>query len=53
MKTTIGKVTECFVFLPTLSLSWLKSSKGNVYFLELAWLVWYIECSTLSDRSKH
>lgn len=44
MKISVGKVVECFVFLPTLGLSWIKTSKGNVYSLSLAWLFWYIEC---------
>ena len=42
MKITKGKIFECFV-LPTLNLSWVRASKGNIYFLTFAWLYWYIE----------
>lgn len=44
MKVTTGKLTECFAFLPSLSLTWMESYKGNMYFLQFAWLYWYIEC---------
>ncbi len=53
MKIAVGKVVECFVFLPTLTLNWIKTNEGSIYFLQLVWLFWYIECSILSDRIKH
>lgn len=43
MRITTGKLTECFAFLPSLNLSWVRTSKGNIYFLQLAWLYWYIQ----------
>lgn len=43
MKITAGEIFECFVFLPSLNLSWVRASKGRIYFLQLAWLYWYIQ----------
>jgi len=43
MKITAGKIFECFVFLPSLNLSWVRVSKGNIYFLQFGWLLWYIQ----------
>ena len=33
MKITAGKVVECFVFLPALTLNWVETNEGNIYFL--------------------
>ena len=43
MKITTGRAIECFVFTPSLALSWVRISKGNIYFLQFAWLYWYIQ----------
>ena len=43
MKITAGKIFECFAFLPSLNLSWMRTTKGNIYFLQFGWLYWYIE----------
>lgn len=40
---TAGKIFECFAFLPSLNLSWMRTTKGNIYILQFAWLYWYIE----------
>lgn len=50
MKITAGKIFECFVFLPSLNLSWVRASKGNIYFLQLAWLYWYIQVRLKLDK---
>lgn len=50
MKIKTGRLIECFVFLPTLNLSWVRTLKGNIYFLQFAWLYWYIQVSTNFDK---
>lgn len=51
MKTTIGKLTHCITFLPSLTLYWIKDSKVNLYLLQLEWLRWHIECYKLNKKS--
>ena len=43
MKITVGKLAECFAFLPSLNLSWIRTSIGTIYFLQFGWLYWYIQ----------
>lgn len=32
MKIAVGKVVECFVFLPTLTLNWIETNEGSILF---------------------
>lgn len=43
MEIKAGRLIECFVFLPTLNLSWVRTLKRNIYFLQFTWLYWYIQ----------
>ena len=37
-----GKLIEAIAILPQLTLSWLVWNNRKYYFLEIAWLFWYI-----------
>lgn len=41
-----GKLVECFAFLPSLHLNWVKTSKKIIYILQFGWLHWYIQVHT-------
>lgn len=43
MRIKIGKLRECFAFLPTLHLNWIETPKGMIYYLQLGWAFWYIQ----------
>ncbi len=43
MRIKTGKLVECFAILPSLNLSWVRTTKMTIYILQFAWLYWYIE----------
>ena len=42
MKIKRGKLIECFAITPNFNFSWMRFQKGAVYYIQLAWLRWYI-----------
>lgn len=43
MKIKTGRLFRYFIFTPSLNLSWVRTARGNIYFLQFAWLYWYIQ----------
>ena len=43
MKIKTGKLIECFAFLPSLNLSWVRTCRGTIHILQFGWLYWYIQ----------
>lgn len=43
MEIKRGKLIECFAITPNLNLSWMRFQKETAYYIQLAWLRWYIE----------
>lgn len=37
---------ECFAITPNINLSWVKLIGTNIYYLQFAWLFWYITFAT-------
>lgn len=50
MKIKTGKLRECFAFLPSLNLNWVRTSKGTIYILQFGWLYWYIQIQSNLDK---
>ena len=50
MKIKKGRLNECFAFIPSLDLSWVRTHKGHIYILSLAWLYWYIEIRKFPNK---
>lgn len=50
MKLTTGRIIEGFAILPSLNLSWVRTPKGTIHFLQLAWLYWYIQVQQNFDK---
>ena len=46
MEIKFGKLIECIAISPNLNLSWVKFSKGTIYYIQFAWLFWYITFAT-------
>ena len=42
MEIKRGKLIECFAITPNFNFSWMRFQKGAVYYIQLAWLRWYI-----------
>ena len=43
MEIKFGKLIECIAISPNLNLSWVKFSKGTIYYIQFAWIRWYIQ----------
>lgn len=50
MKIKTGKLIECFAFLPSLNLSWVRTCRGTIYILQFGWLYWYIQVTSKLDK---
>ena len=58
MEIKKGKMVECFAITPNINLSWIKFSGTNIYYLQFAWLFWYITFATKrlnyeTNRQRH
>lgn len=52
MEIKKGKMVECFAVTPTINVSWIKFPDTNVYYLQFAWLFWYINFAYKKSRWK-
>lgn len=50
MEIKKGKLVECFVVTPTINVSRIKYSDTNIYYIQFAWLFWYITFATKKVR---
>lgn len=50
MKIKTGRLVECFAFLPSLNLHWMRTLKGTIHTLQFAWLYWYIDVQQNFDK---
>lgn len=50
MKIKTGKLIECFAFLPSLNLSWVRTCRGTIHILQFRWLYWYIQVNQNLDK---
>lgn len=50
MEIKKGKLIECFAVTPNINVSWIKLTDTNVYYIQFAWLFWYITFATKKVR---
>ena len=50
MEIKKGKMVECFAVTPNVNVSWIKLTDTNVYYIQFAWLFWYITFATKKVR---
>lgn len=43
MEIDCGRLIECFAITPSVNLSWVKTTKGTLYYFQVAWGFWYIQ----------
>ena len=42
MNLKFGKLIECIAITPNFNISWIQVTKGTIYYVQIAWLRWYI-----------
>lgn len=47
-----GKLPEEFVLLPTINIDWYHTHSGRHYYVQIAWLFWYISTLKYIDLDK-
>lgn len=50
MEIKKGKMIGCFAVTPAINVNWIQLTDTNLYYIQFAWLFWYITFATKKVR---